>query len=105
MVELSKSCEEAGLEAFLSLVPPGKEILFLGRRQQNDEVCRVVAKFYSTQCAILLRFLEAQAGPTGGAVKYHSTPIILLARGSIHGSNVRVRLASSGTLPFTAGSC
>jgi hypothetical protein len=29
MVELSKSCEKAGVETFLDLVPTGKEILFL----------------------------------------------------------------------------
>ncbi len=51
-----KSCEEAGRKALLNLVSSERVILFLGRRRQNDEVCRVVAKFYSTRCEIPQRF-------------------------------------------------
>src|SRR5438093_13292471 len=49
--------------------------------------------------------LSGTGTPSGGAVKDYLAPIILLARGSIHGSLVLERVVASGTVPCTAGSC
>src|SRR5260370_40964493 len=49
--------------------------------------------------------LSGTGRPGDGAVICQVGRTILLLTGSIHGSHVRVRLVSSGSLPITARSC
>jgi len=49
--------------------------------------------------------LSGTGKPGDGAVICQVGRTILLLTGSIHGSHVRDRVVSFGSLPFTAGSC